>query len=220
MSIASQRESRSSFSNRMAGSFDKEEDYGDFCKQANDSSDRDLIQGQLYKYTNVMKGWQYRWFCISMTRGTLEYYMPDDRRKTHPRACVYLAGSVISPSEEDSQTFTVSAACGEVYKLKAADAKERQFWVNKLRQVAYNHEMRIAQQYPPLQQSEETTSSLNDVRNILLQTQKHQRSVVDVIEKYTNTDETLLLLKATSHATVMALEQCFAILQAIQLAKI
>ncbi|RWS29132.1 oxysterol-binding protein-related protein 11-like protein [Leptotrombidium deliense] len=123
---------------------------------------------------------------------------------------------MIAPSEEDSQTFTVSAACGEVYKLKASDAKERQYWVSKLRLVAHNHETRIAQQYPPLQQSVESTTSLNNVRDILLQTQKHQRSLVNAIEVFTNTDEALLTLKATSHATVMALEHCFAILQAIQ----
>lgn len=34
-----------------------------------------LFEGQLYKYTNVVKGWQYRWFVINPTRGTLEYYM-------------------------------------------------------------------------------------------------------------------------------------------------
>ena len=32
-------------------------------------------EGQLSKYTNVMKGWQYRFFIINPTRATLEYYM-------------------------------------------------------------------------------------------------------------------------------------------------
>ena len=42
---------------------------------------------------------------------------------------MHLMGAVIAPSEEDSQTFNVNAANGEIYKLRAHDAKERQYWV-------------------------------------------------------------------------------------------
>ena len=91
-----------------------------------------MVEGLLYKYTNVVKGFQYRWFILDPSRGTLEYFMvslmqsvcgwlicdtllcvfgcwnwvspadcsadaqPDEKRKTHPRGCVYLAG-LISP---------------------------------------------------------------------------------------------------------------------------
>lgn len=40
---------------------------------------------------------------------------------------------MVSPSDEDSQTFTVNAANSEVYRLRAADARERQLWVSRLR---------------------------------------------------------------------------------------
>lgn len=33
------------------------------------------IEGLMNKYTNVMKGWQYRWFVVDAQRGFLEYYM-------------------------------------------------------------------------------------------------------------------------------------------------
>jgi len=42
-------------------------------------------------------------------------------------------GAVVAPSEEDSQTFSVNGANGEIYKLRAVDAKERQYWVSRLR---------------------------------------------------------------------------------------
>lgn len=150
---------------------------------------------------------------------------------------MYLAGSTVSPSDEDSQTFTVSAVSGDSYKLKAADAKERQFWVNKLRQVALTHEtylevrtratrtaFNVLMSSPSLQRQcdsvnnvqPEVASSLAAVRDILVQTQKNQRSVSNAIESFTSTDPELLLLKATSHASVISLEQCFAILQSIQ----
>lgn len=40
---------------------------------------------------------------------------------------------MVAPSEEDSQSFSVNGANGEIYKLRGQDAKERQFWVSRLR---------------------------------------------------------------------------------------
>ena len=47
---------------------------------------------------------------------------------------MHLMGAVIAPSEEDSQTFNVNAANGEIFKLRAHDAKERQYWVSTERE--------------------------------------------------------------------------------------
>ena len=33
------------------------------------------FEGQLNKFTNVVKGWQYRWFVLSPESGRLEYYL-------------------------------------------------------------------------------------------------------------------------------------------------
>lgn len=67
-------------------------------------------------------------------------FQVEERKKTSPRGCVSLAGCQINPSEEDSQTFTVNATCGEVYKLRAKCVKSRQIWVNKLRLAAQDQE--------------------------------------------------------------------------------
>ena len=40
----------------------------------------------------------------------------------------------MSPSDEDAQSFSVQAASNETYRLRAADAKDRQSWVSRLRQ--------------------------------------------------------------------------------------
>ena len=53
--------------------------------------------------------------------------LPPHTHPSHPQ------GAVIAPSEEDSQTFSVNGANGEIYKLRAVDAKERQYWVSRLR---------------------------------------------------------------------------------------
>ena len=47
-------------------------------------------------------------------------------------------GAVIAPSEEDSQSFSISGASSEVYKLRAIDAKQRQYWVSRLRREVEN----------------------------------------------------------------------------------
>lgn len=33
------------------------------------------MEGQLSKWTNLMKGWQYRWFVLNAETGYLEYYV-------------------------------------------------------------------------------------------------------------------------------------------------
>lgn len=35
------------------------------------------LSGQLQKYTNVVKGWQPRWFTVHAETGTLSYYLCD-----------------------------------------------------------------------------------------------------------------------------------------------
>ncbi|XP_019642655.1 PREDICTED: oxysterol-binding protein-related protein 11-like isoform X1 [Branchiostoma belcheri] len=107
------------------------------------------FEGQLSKYTNVMKGWQYRWFVLDPDSGVLDYYVNEESKKQRPRGSLQLAGSVMSPSDEDSHTFSINAANGEVYRLRAFDAKERQQWVNRLRSVAQYHTETLAQSLPP-----------------------------------------------------------------------
>ncbi|XP_035232874.1 oxysterol-binding protein-related protein 11-like [Stegodyphus dumicola] len=243
------------------------------------------LEGQLYKYTNVVKGWQYRWFILNPETGILEYYMLDEVKKKRPRGAIFLAGAVISPSDEDGQTFAISAACGELYKLKANDAKERQFWVNRIRAVAEHHTKSIAEKNPPLpprehrtplsaielrtsgpnadthstwytgfhsstimdshptrkrgsrktktqvtpqtsvvQIASSVTEALNNVRDMLRQTEAYNNSLSRKIEAlpYLGNgpkccDTNLLLLKATSAATLRTLQQCYSVLQHQQL---
>uniref|UniRef100_A0AAQ5YT13 Oxysterol-binding protein n=1 Tax=Amphiprion ocellaris TaxID=80972 RepID=A0AAQ5YT13_AMPOC len=90
------------------------------------------IDGYLMKYTNLVTGWQYRFFVLNNEAGLLEYFVNEQSRPQKPRGMLPLAGAVISPSDEDSHTFTVNAISGEQYKLRATDAKERQHWVSRL----------------------------------------------------------------------------------------
>nr|CAB3264581.1 oxysterol-binding protein-related protein 11-like [Phallusia mammillata] len=111
------------------------------------------FDGRLSKYTNVMKGWQNRYFLLNPQNGILEYFVnQSEALSAHykPRGSLVLAGAVIAPSTEDSYTFSVNAANGEVYKLRASNAKERQEWVSRLRTVVQHFSSQIAQEHPPL----------------------------------------------------------------------
>jgi len=115
----------------------------------NEAEHRRRFEGQLNKFTNVVKGWQYRWFVLDPESGRLEYYLLDEKNGKC-RGSQHLAGSVVLPSEEDGQTFTVNFASGEVFKVRASHAKERQMWVDRLRACAYMHNEALAHNHPSL----------------------------------------------------------------------
>ena len=108
-------------------------------------------------------GWQYRWFELHPETGQLEYYYYEDhglhdlvsgkdkaRKIGNKGKKEHIAGAVVVPSEEDSQTFYVNFASGESYKLRAPNVKERQIWVDRIRAVSQLHDRAIAQSNPPV----------------------------------------------------------------------
>ncbi|XP_034279125.1 oxysterol-binding protein-related protein 11 isoform X3 [Pantherophis guttatus] len=217
------------------------------------------ISGYLMKYTNLVTGWQYRYFVLNNEAGLLEYFVNEQSRNQKPRGTLQLAGAVISPSDEDSHTFTVNAASGEQYKLRATDAKERQHWVSRLQICTQHHTEAIGKNNPPLKSRSFSLASqgsgspglqrrpsqnassffsvghhklpagkripilqpdhLIDVREKMSQAEGQQRDLVRSIEclpasgHLSSLDQDLLMLKATSMATMNCLNDCFHILQ-------
>lgn len=225
-----------------------------------DSDHMENIYGYLMKYTNLVTGWQYRFFVLNNDAGLLEYFVNEQSRHLKPRGTLQLAGAVISPSDEDSHTFTVNAASGEQYKLRATDAKERQHWVSRLQICTQHHTEAIGKNNPPLKSrsfslasqgsanspgvqrrpSQNAVSFFNvghhrlptgkrvpimqpdhlvDVREMMSQAEGQQRDLIRSIEclpasgHLTSLDQDLLMLKATSMATMNCLNDCFHILQ-------
>ncbi|XP_065160364.1 oxysterol-binding protein-related protein 11 [Atheta coriaria] len=173
--------------------------------------------GQLYKYTNVMKGWQFRYFFVDCYEGVLHYYLLENGRSV-PRGSVHLAGAVICPSEEDSKTFTVNCASGDMLKLRATDARERQEWVNKLRAVAEAHTKTISANSTPLRPHEhlDVIEAITAAKaQITTSEQTHTKlcQALETSSSYFFTDPNLLMLKATSAASLHCLFQCLHLLQ-------
>ncbi|XP_047011860.1 oxysterol-binding protein-related protein 11 isoform X3 [Ictalurus punctatus] len=227
------------------------------------------VDGYLMKYTNLVTGWQYRFFVLNNEAGLLEYFVNEQSRHQKPRGTLPLAGAVISPSDEDSHTFTVNAISGEQYKLRAADAKERQHWVSRLQICTQHHTEAMGKTNPPLKTRSLSTASqgsssspgsqrkishntgsllglsqfhrgssnyssskrsvlrdhLVEAREMMTQAQDQHRDLVQCIEGLPAShnpsplDQDLLLLKATSLATMSCLSDCLHILQLQQVAR-
>ncbi|XP_078260296.1 oxysterol-binding protein-related protein 11 isoform X3 [Rhinoraja longicauda] len=223
------------------------------------------VCGYLMKYTNLVTGWQYRFFVLNHEAGFLEYFVNEQSRSLKPRGTLQLAGAVISPSDEDSHTFTVNAAIGEQYKLRATDAKERQHWVSRLQICTQHHTEAIGKNNPPLKSRSFPLVSpgssspgvqrrasqnaaaffgvthkapglskrsltlqpdhLADVREMMNQAEGQHKELVRTIEglppfgeQISSLDQDLLMLKATTMATMNCLSDCFHILHLQQAA--
>ncbi|KAI0985854.1 hypothetical protein GJ496_001167 [Pomphorhynchus laevis] len=105
------------------------------------NNDGNCYTGTLLKYTNVMKGWQTRLVTIDAFNRRLIYYALDDAKRSDkgsmiPRATLDISNVLVVPSDEDSISFALSISNNEVIKFRATDAKDRQQWVDRIRQAS------------------------------------------------------------------------------------
>ncbi|XP_057684031.1 oxysterol-binding protein-related protein 10 [Corythoichthys intestinalis] len=100
---------------------------------------RRQLEGVLSKYTNLIQGWQNRYFVLDPDSGLLLYYVNEQGRSQKPRGSLPLIGATVNPSDEAPHMFIVSSVNGELYKLRASDPKEQQYWVSQLQACARRH---------------------------------------------------------------------------------
>ncbi|XP_007251884.3 oxysterol-binding protein-related protein 10 isoform X2 [Astyanax mexicanus] len=157
------------------------------------------LEGVLNKYTNLLQGWQNRYFVLDPELGQLQYFLNEQSKNQKPRGSLPLIGSSVAPSDEFPFMFTVYAANGELFKLRACDACERQLWMNQLQLCARRHSDSSAK--------------------VMSQAEGQQKNLLNSIESLpsrgplSSLDPDLLLLKATSAATLSCLGECLSILQ-------
>ncbi|GFG40188.1 hypothetical protein Cfor_09776 [Coptotermes formosanus] len=101
------------------------------------------MEGSLSKWTNVMKGWQYRWFVLDDNAGLLSYYTSRDKMmRGVRRGCVRLKGAVIGIDDEDDSTFTITVD-GKTFHFQALGAEEREKWIRALEDTILRHAHRM-----------------------------------------------------------------------------
>ncbi|XP_021950667.1 oxysterol-binding protein-related protein 9 [Folsomia candida] len=98
-----------------------------------------LMEGVLSKWTNVMKGWQFRWFVLDENTGLLSYYTTKEKmRRGVRRGCIRLQGAVLGIDDEEDSNFTITVDA-KVFHLQAKDAEEREIWVRALEETILKH---------------------------------------------------------------------------------
>ncbi|XP_056877103.1 oxysterol-binding protein-related protein 10 isoform X1 [Takifugu flavidus] len=97
------------------------------------------VEGVLSKYTNLIQGWQNRYFLLDPDLGQLHYFVNEQGKSQKPRGSLPLIGASVTQSDEAPHMFIVHSVTGELYKLRASDAKEEQFWIGQLQTCARRH---------------------------------------------------------------------------------
>ncbi|MCP9263503.1 Oxysterol-binding protein [Dirofilaria immitis] len=93
------------------------------------------MEGPLSKWTNVVHGWQYRWFVLR--DDALHYYTSREKMmKRQQRGCIRLRGAVIGIDGESNSLFTVTVD-GKTFHLQGRDEIERNNWIRALEAVIH-----------------------------------------------------------------------------------
>uniref|UniRef100_A0A8D8S5L2 Oxysterol-binding protein-related protein 9 n=1 Tax=Cacopsylla melanoneura TaxID=428564 RepID=A0A8D8S5L2_9HEMI len=97
------------------------------------------MEGSLSKWTNVVKGWQYRWFVLDVNSGLLSYYTSREKMvRGVRRGCVRLKGAVIGIDDQDDSTFTITVD-SKTFHFQAKNSVERETWVTYLQETILRH---------------------------------------------------------------------------------
>ncbi|KAM8704724.1 hypothetical protein ACLKA7_009217 [Drosophila subpalustris] len=87
------------------------------------------MKGWLLKWTNLVKGFQRRWFVLS--KGVFSYYLDPSEAQQEARGSIRLKEALIE--HVDSCTFVISDASANIsFRIKAASEVERQSWIMAL----------------------------------------------------------------------------------------
>uniref|UniRef100_A0A8C8CME8 Oxysterol-binding protein n=1 Tax=Oncorhynchus tshawytscha TaxID=74940 RepID=A0A8C8CME8_ONCTS len=143
-----------------------------------------VMEGPLSKWTNVMKGWQYRWFVLDYNAGLLSYYTSKDKMmRGSRRGCVRLRGAVIGIDDEDDSTFTITVD-QKTFHFQARDADEREKWIHALEGTILRHTLQLQEAetgfVPSVQDFEKKLAEADAYLQILIDQLKVTMCVADV----------------------------------------
>ncbi|RWS15459.1 oxysterol-binding protein-related protein 9-like isoform X3 [Dinothrombium tinctorium] len=135
------------------------------------------MEGPLCKWTNVMKGWQYRYFVLDYNQALLSYYTSKEKMiKGDRRGCVRLKGAVIGIDDEDDSTFTITVD-GKMFHFQAHDAEDRSKWVSALEDTILRHTHRRR----PKKSDSSQIPTLNDFERKLTETDAYLQLLINQI---------------------------------------
>ncbi|XP_051928788.1 oxysterol-binding protein-related protein 9 isoform X1 [Hippocampus zosterae] len=175
-----------------------------------------IMEGPLSKWTNVMKGWQYRWFVLDYNAGLLSYYTSKDKMmRGSRRGCVRLRGAVIGIDDEDDSTFTITVD-QKTFHFQARDADEREKWIHALEGTILRHTLQLRETetgfVPSVQDFDRKLAEADAYLQILID----QLKLFDEKIKDCKEDESrrkIENLKETTCSMVESIKHCIVLLQ-------
>ncbi|XP_077005803.1 oxysterol-binding protein-related protein 9 isoform X8 [Tamandua tetradactyla] len=175
-----------------------------------------IMEGPLSKWTNVMKGWQYRWFVLDYNAGLLSYYTSKDKMmRGSRRGCVRLRGAVIGIDDEDDSTFTITVD-QKTFHFQARDADEREKWIHALEETILRHTLQLqgldSGFVPSVQDFDKKLTEADAYLQILIE----QLKLFDDKLQNCKDDEQrkkIETLKETTNSMVESIKHCIVLLQ-------
>ncbi|XP_055023611.2 oxysterol-binding protein-related protein 9 isoform X2 [Misgurnus anguillicaudatus] len=174
-----------------------------------------IMEGPLSKWTNVMKGWQYRWFVLDYNAGLLSYYTSKDKMmRGSRRGCVRLRGAVIGIDDEDDSTFTITVD-QKTFHFQARDADEREKWIQALEGTILRHTLQQEAEagfVPSVQDFDKKLAEADAYLQILID----QLKLFDEKIKDSKEDESrrkIENLKDTTCTMIESIKHCIVLLQ-------
>ncbi|RTG90950.1 oxysterol-binding protein-related protein 9/10/11, partial [Schistosoma bovis] len=112
------------------------------------------MEGPLSKWTNLVNGWQYRWFVLDISLGVLSYYTvsflilrfhksKEKMMRGDRRGCVKLKNAQVGIDDEDDSTFTITVD-HKTFHFQARNSDERQKWLDALQEARDLHTQNYA----------------------------------------------------------------------------
>ncbi|XP_004699489.1 oxysterol-binding protein-related protein 9 isoform X9 [Echinops telfairi] len=175
-----------------------------------------IMEGPLSKWTNVMKGWQYRWFVLDYNAGLLSYYTSKDKMmRGSRRGCVRLRGAVIGIDDEDDSTFTITVD-QKTFHFQARDADEREKWIHALEETILRHTLQLQGLDPGFVPSVQDFDKKLTEADAYLQILIEQLKLFDDKLQNCKDDEQrkkIETLKETTNSMVESIKHCIVLLQ-------
>ncbi|XP_023677166.1 oxysterol-binding protein-related protein 9 isoform X2 [Paramormyrops kingsleyae] len=175
-----------------------------------------IMEGPLSKWTNVMKGWQYRWFVLDYNAGLLSYYTSKDKMmRGSRRGCVRLRGAVIGIDDEDDSTFTITVD-QKTFHFQARDADEREKWIHALEGTILRHTLQLQEAeagfVPSVQDFDKKLAEADAYLQILIdQLKLFDEKIRDCKED--DSRRKIENLKGTTCSMVESIKHCIVLLQ-------
>ncbi|KAI6198011.1 Oxysterol-binding protein [Aphelenchoides besseyi] len=94
-----------------------------------------IMEGTLSKWTNMVHGWQMRYFVLNDE--SLCYFTSREKMlRGQPRGCIRLNGAAVGIDGENEATFTIKVD-GKTFHLQGVEKAERDEWVRELERVIH-----------------------------------------------------------------------------------